>query len=142
MVEDAKTVVSRFVELAWNQGRLEEASAFLDPGVVDHDALEFPGRDPGAAGLLQVVAMIRSGMPDLHRTVELQFAEGDLVVTRFVDEGTQTGALLGTPPTGRRIAVRGINIDRVADGRIIELWHVEDIAGLMAQLNAGAASVR
>lgn len=136
--EDPRTVVSRFIELAWNGGRLDEASACLAPDLVDHDALEFPGRASGAQGLLQVIGMIRAALPDLERRVELQVADGDTVATRFVDEGTHGGELMGVPATGRRVSVRGINIERVRDGRIAEVWHVEDIAGLMAQLTDAA----
>lgn len=57
-----------------------------------------------------------------------------MVATRFVDEGTHLGELFGIAPTGRRIRVVGINIERIVDGRIVEIWHVEDIAGLMAQI--------
>jgi predicted ester cyclase len=62
--------------------------------------------------------------------------DGDLVATSFTDRGTHRGELLGLPATGREVTVRGINIERVRDGRIVETWHVEDIAGLMAQVGA------
>jgi hypothetical protein len=31
------------------------------------------------------------------------------------------------------VAVAGINLSRVVEGRITEIWHVEENAGLMAQ---------
>ena len=134
-MDEPRAVVSRFIELAWNEGRLDDAATCLAPDLVDHDALDFPGRVTGARGLLQVVAMIRAGLPDLERRVEVQLVDGDTVTTRFVDEATHTGELMGIPPTGRRVRVRGMNIERVRDGRIAELWHIEDMAGLMAQLS-------
>ncbi len=133
---DPRDVVRRFYTLAWNDGSLDEADALLDPNLVDHDPLPVPDAPSGAAGLLHLIGLIRSGLPDLSRTVEMQVAQGDLVATRFVDEGTHRGELFGIPATGRRIRVVGINIERVVDGRIAELWHVEDIAGLMAQIGA------
>jgi hypothetical protein len=39
-------------------------------------------------------------------------------------------------PTGRTISVRGINIETVREGLIREVWHLEDIAGMMQQLGA------
>jgi predicted ester cyclase len=80
--------------------------------------------------------MIRAGLPDLRRVVHRQVAEGDLVVSHFTDRGTHQGPLMGLPPSGRTIAVDGINIARVQNGRITELWHVEDLMGLMRQLGA------
>lgn len=132
---EPQQVVQRFSALAWNAGRIDEAAEFLDPELVDHDPLQVPGARSGAAGLLDVVGMIRSWLPDLTRTIEFQVGQGELVVTRFVDEGTHSGELLGITPTGQRIRVVGINIERVVDGRIAEIWHVEDIAGLMTQIH-------
>ena len=104
--------------------------------LVDHNALQVPGREPGAAGLLQVVGMIRGALPDLRRTIDDAISEGDRVVVRFTDRGTHRGELMGIPPTGRAVTVEGINIARVAEGRIQELWHIEDLLGLMQQLGA------
>jgi len=53
--------------------------------------------------------------------------------------GPHRGDLFGIAATGRRIRVAGINIERVVDGRIAEIWHAEDIAGLMAQIGSAAA---
>jgi steroid delta-isomerase-like uncharacterized protein len=131
-----REVVRRFHEAAWTRGDLAVAGALLAADLVDHDALAFPGRAPGAEGLLQVVAMVRAALPDLRRELHEQVCEGDRVVTRFTDRGTHRGALLGVPPTGRVVAVRGINVERVRDGRIAELWHVEDLLGLLQQIGA------
>jgi predicted ester cyclase len=53
---------------------------------------------------------------DLRRTVEDQIAEGERVVTRFTDHGSHQGELLGLAPTGREVAVQGINIQDARDG--------------------------
>jgi len=93
-------------------GRISTPLCGLDPRLVDHDPLPVPGMRSGAAGLLDVVALIRSGLPDLSRTIEVQVGQGDLVACRFVDEGTHRGDLFGIAATGRRIRVAGINIER------------------------------
>jgi steroid delta-isomerase-like uncharacterized protein len=137
-MRDPRDVVRAYYETVWSRGETERAAEFLAPDVVDHDPLPFPDRRPGADGVVQVVGIVRAGIPDLERTIEDQIAEGDRVVTRFLDRGTHAGELLGIAPTGRAVVVRGINIERVSDGRITELWHIEDIAGLVAQITAGS----
>lgn len=131
-----KDVVRGFHDAAWNHGDLDGAAVLLADDLVDHAPLAFPGRAPGAAGLLQVVRMIRAALPDLRREIEDQIAEGDLVVTRFTDRGTHRGELMGIPATGREVSVSGINIECVRSGRITEVWHIEDLMGLMQQLGA------
>lgn len=130
----AAETVQQFYEAAWTRGDLDAGRALLADDLIDHDAMPFPGRAAGADGLLQVVAMIRSALPDLARRIDLQVVDGDLVATRFTDRGTHRGELLGITPTGRQVSVAGINIERVRDGRITEVWHVEDLAGLMRQV--------
>jgi predicted ester cyclase len=53
-------------------------------------------------------------------TVEQQIAEGEWVATRITARGTHSGTWLGMTPTGRRVVITGVNIDRVVNGRIVE----------------------
>jgi predicted ester cyclase len=58
------------------------------------------------------------------------------VLTRFRWTGTHDGPFLGQPPTGRRVEVWGMVIDKVVDGRIQESRFLMDTLGLMTQLGA------
>jgi len=55
---------------------------------------------------------------------------------RWTMTGTHTGPLdlLGLPPTVRAVSMSGQEIFRVADGRFVEVWHLEDIGALMRSL--------
>ncbi|MFZ0625041.1 MAG: ester cyclase [Acidimicrobiia bacterium] len=80
-----------------------------------------------ARGLEQTKAMAQmliDSMPDRVSIVEDQIAEGDKVVTRWVSRGTPSMPLLGRPADGRRIAVHGITISRLSDGKIVEDWEI------------------
>ena len=66
--------------------------------------------------------------------VEDQVAAADKVATRWVAEGTNSGPFGPVPPTGRRVRVDGLILDRVADGKIVERWEQWDQAGMMQQL--------
>jgi predicted ester cyclase len=61
-------------------------------------------------------------------------AEGDKVVVRQTFRGTHTGGLMGIPPTGKRVAVPGIFITRIVNGKAVEQWANYDNLGLMQQL--------
>jgi nogalonic acid methyl ester cyclase/aklanonic acid methyl ester cyclase len=56
------------------------------------------------------------------------------VAIRLTASATQTGELMGMPPTGRRYSIGEIHIFRVADGRIAEHRHQLDQVGQMRQL--------
>ncbi len=79
-------------------------------------------------------AMFRTALPDWHSNVEQLVAEGDLVVERFTASGTHSGELMGVAPTGRVLRLRGMQMFRIRQGRIVERWGRLDEAGLMRQL--------
>jgi steroid delta-isomerase-like uncharacterized protein len=97
-----------------------------------------PGQQQGPAGMAAQIALFRHAMPDY--TVEHQdvVVQGDRVAVRNTVSGTHQGAFMGHEPTGKRIEMRTMDLHQVRDGRIVATWHLEDFAGLMAQLNAPA----
>ncbi|HEY7257837.1 MAG TPA: ester cyclase [Gaiellales bacterium] len=132
--EESKKVVRRFID-EYQTGASDAAFAeLLDPDVVDHSRP--PGIARGAEGVRQQFDGFRAGLPDFRATILHQVAEGDLVITHKVFNGTHTGELLGIPPTGREVEILVMDVVRVADGRIVEHWGVVDRLGLLQQLGA------
>ncbi|MEX0791070.1 MAG: ester cyclase family protein [Actinomycetota bacterium] len=132
---DVKSVAKRFHEGAWAGSRTDLAS-LLTADYLDHTPYVFEGRNPGPEGRLRALEMVKASFSDLASTVDLQIAEGDLVVSAVTTSGTHTGKFLGTEPTGRAVRLSGINLERVSGTRVQESWHVEDLAALARQLGA------
>jgi predicted ester cyclase len=61
-------------------------------------------------------------------------AEGDLVVAHHTHHVIHGGQFMDMPPTGKEIAVQGLEIFRLADGRSAEMWHQDDMLSLFQQL--------
>lgn len=70
----------------------------------------------------EIVAGCQRAFSDLEVTILMQIAEGNLVATRWQFAGMQTGEYLGHPPSGKRAIWTGVQIARVADGKIVESW--------------------
>ena len=102
----------------------------------DFDALDEIYAPEVAQELKQAVAEIRQAFPDYHGTNEIQIAEGDMVANRWVAHGTHRGEFMGIAPTGRKVTFRGIAIDRVADGKIVEGWIEWDLEDVVRQIGA------
>ncbi|HET7037474.1 MAG TPA: ester cyclase [Thermomicrobiaceae bacterium] len=130
--EANKAIARRFLDEAFNQGRLEVIDEIIAPDAVDHDPA--PGQAPGAAGVRQAVSMFRAAFPDLRIELHDQVAQGDLVCNRWTIHGTHQGELMGIPPTGKRVQVPGIDIVRVAQGKLVEHWATLDQVGMLQQL--------
>ena len=43
---------------------------------------------------------------------------------------------MGTPPTGKKVSVETIGIDRVVDGKVVEGWGQLDMLGLLTTIGA------
>src|SRR3712207_2326253 len=102
----------------------------------DLDALDEIYAPEVAQELKQAVAEIRQAFPDYRGTSEIQIAEGDMVANRWVAHGTHRGEFMGIAPTGREVTFRGIAIDRMADGKIVELWLEWDLEDVVRQIGA------
>lgn len=93
-----------------------------------------PDPNLSVEGFKQMMSGLLAAFPDFQIAIEDQIVTGDKVATRWVAEGTNSGSFGGVPPTGRRVRVNGLILDRVADGRIVERWEQWDQAGMMQQL--------
>ncbi len=69
-----------------------------------------------------------------HFQIEDIIAEGDRVMVRWTSHDTQQGEFNGLPPTGAQVSNSGINIFRIADGKIAEAWDIYDRLWMWQQL--------
>jgi steroid delta-isomerase-like uncharacterized protein len=129
-----KTVVNRFVEEVINQGRLEQADELVVANFVELDPL--PGQQPGRDGLKEVIGQLRTAFPNIHWVLSEQVAEGEKVVSRFTWSGTHRGTFLGVPATGKSINVKGVVIDRIVEGKMVDSRILMDGLSMMQQLGA------
>ena len=130
--EANKASVRRFYDEVFNKKKRAAIDEFIDPNQVDHAAP--PGTPGGLAGAKQTIGMYLTAFPDLHFTVEDMIADGDKLVARLTVRGTQQGAFMGIPPTGKHVTVTAIDISRMAGGKSVEHWIEMDTLGMMQQL--------
>ena len=116
-----------------NQGDLTVIDELCTPNHVSHNP---PNTTHGPEEYKQNFALLLAAFPDLHFTIEDQFAEGDKVATRLTTRGTHTGDFRGIPPTGKQVTTTGITISHWVGGKSDEVWVNSDSLGLLQQLGA------
>ena len=131
--EENKAVSRRVAEEVFNGGNVDLADELYAPDYVLHDP-SLPEDLHGPEGIKRYAAMTLGAFPDIRVAVEDQVAEGDKVVSRWTATGTHTGDLMGIPPTGRRVDISGVTINRFSGGKIVEDWYQSDDLGMMQQL--------
>lgn len=72
--------------------------------------------------------------PNWQITVDEMIAEKDRVMVRWTFCGKQVGEYSGLLPTDKDVAYSGINIFRIANGQIAEVWDISDRLWLWQQL--------
>ncbi len=122
--EDNKALARRAFEETVNEKNLAVFDELHVPDYVCHCASRtIQGREP----FKQFISMFLTAFPDVHLTIEDMIGEGDRVVIRYTYRGTHKGDLMGIPPAGKQVAVTGIEIMRVANGKILEEWINSDL---------------
>ena len=136
-VEENKKKARRFMEEAFGQDKPELLDELLDPDFVRYDPYIEAGEVRGVETVKENIRWFRNVFPDLTCTIEDQVAEGDKVVSRYTIRGTHQGdEFFGVPATGERIEMRGIQIDRLEGGKMVEERAEFDLLGALQQLGA------
>ncbi len=132
MSEENKAVVRKYYELL-DGGDMDGMMEIFSDGVV----YRFTGMGAldkkGLEGLIQGFG---AAFPDMQHTIDTEVAEGDMVATSLTFRGTHKGELMGIPPSGKQVDVRGINVHRIAGGKIVDAETVVDMMALMQQIGA------
>jgi predicted ester cyclase len=128
-LEQNKALVRGYLTEVSNQGNLAAAPRYFAPDVSFNGSKDL-------RPFLAFRQLLRSALPDHRLTIEDQVAEGDRVVTRVRFEATHLQPYAGIAPTGRRLSYSGVAIDRIADGKVVEMWHMANPLGLPEQLKA------
>lgn len=118
MKDAKKEIVKQYIENILNTGNSEDVSTFVSPQyteVVNNRKYHL-----GIKGIQKKIAGMREIYPDLKLSIDSQFTEGDWVITNYIIYGTQLGSWMGIKPTGRSIEIRGVNIDKIVDNKILE----------------------
>lgn len=81
-----------------------------------------------------VMTTFFAAFPDLHSTIDLLLAEGDLVTGHMTTTGTQTGEFMGIPATGKKVSFSEVHTVRVVNGKAAEHWGLANAMAMMQQL--------
>ena len=134
--EQNKAIVRRWFDEVVSQGNIELVDEICMQCVPSFVVIQGVADPPpqGLEGVKGLIGVLRTAFPDLKFTIEGQIAEGDQVATRLTVRGTHLGEFMGIPATGKQMAVSGVSIWRLADGKLVNEWVNWDSLAMMQQL--------
>jgi predicted ester cyclase len=127
--QEQKAVVERLYTEVVNQKALSSIDELYDAAVIDHNL-----DDRGTEVVAEDLTNLLTGFPDLQAKADLWLSEGDLITTRVIFSGTHQGEWSGVAPTGKPVTWSQIDIHRVHNGKITEVWHTVPVADILQQL--------
>ncbi len=133
-LEAKKALARRYFEDApYNPDTCDEIFA---PKVLFHALVrtDKPEITSSPKGEKEAYAKLKSVWGDLRIKIDEVIAEGDRVVVVWTSTSVHQGEYQGMPATGKQVINRGINIFRIENGRIAEVWDTWDRLGVWQQL--------
>ena len=85
----------------------------------------------GRANVQGLFTGIVTALPDLHSTVNDVVGDGDQVVVRQVITGTQKGAIIGIPASGRTVTWDAVDLFVLHGGKISQIWAGDDWTAIL-----------
>jgi steroid delta-isomerase-like uncharacterized protein len=136
MATDNMALVRRFIEEVWNKGNV----AVLGDFVSEKYLADVPiiGELRGHEALKLHVISFRTAFPDLRITIEEIGLANDRVYTRWTARGTHRGTFMGLAPTNKSGTVRGISLDELTSGKVVEHHESYDSLALLQIVGAVA----
>lgn len=127
-IQRNKFIVRSYLEDIINNGNWNAWDKYFPKRVT------FNGRRLDRDAFADMVGSFRVAYPDFRITIEEQIAEGDRVMTRLTCRGTHMGLDEGMPATRREVTYSSIAIDRIRDGKVIDMWYTADVWSRIQQL--------
>ena len=132
--EEHEILLTRWFEELWNKKNYGDAQKLANGDFVDHG--DGSQDRKGIDSVVENIKTWHTGFPDGRMTLEDVYTEGDKAVVRTTFRGTHSGPFGGVSPSGKKVTVTSIAINRIVDGKIVESWGDLNVLSAMKQIGA------
>lgn len=115
---EKKELVKYFYEVIVSDNLLDELPKYISEGCVLKIGEKLVPL--GLNCMRQHLVDIKKTYPDYTMNIVKQYSDGDYVISEFIMQGTHKGEFIGIKPTNKKLAITGVDIDKVVDGKIVE----------------------
>lgn len=117
-------------------GEINRLGEVFADDVIDHDPA--PDQGPGVQGIMDFWSTFRSAFPDVNLEPQTIVADDENVAVVLTVSGTHQGTFNGIEATGKKFSIRGLQVGRFENGKLVERWGATDEATLVSQIRAGS----
>ena len=136
-LEENKKLAHRFHLDVIQDQKLEVADEIIAPDALIRTSFIPAGEERGPEVLKEWAQGDHIAFPDgLFFEHDEGIAEGDMVSIRWKAKGVQKGEMFGAPPSGKEITFEGVDVYRIANGKIVDAFVVFDQLDILKQIGA------
>lgn len=138
LADDAENeALARRFYTEFNARNFDALPEFVAADVVDHTAA--PGAPQGLDIMTKELQGFATAFSDGKIENDLVLVSGDYVTVVSTAKGTNDGPLFEMPATNKPVEIKAIDVWLIRDGKLAEVWHVEQLFQMMGQLGVTAA---
>lgn len=126
-------VVRRLLEQGFGKGNLSVVDDTISKDLLEHQRFD-PMLPPGPLGMKALITGLRKMFSDFEFTIEDIAVDGSKVWSRSRASGTNSGSIMGKPPTGMKMKIEVFDVCKLQDDKIVEHWGVPDQLGMLEQI--------
>ena len=131
-----RAMIQKWIYEVFNDGDFDLIPEMAQPDLIVHAPPSDPETIVGLEGLIGFFQALHSGYSDLQTDLVAVFSDGDFAVASWTLTRTHTGELFGIPPTGKTIVNDAMTVYRFHEGKIAEIWLVEDTQPFLRSIGA------
>ena len=141
LIENNKKVLLRFQREVFNghDWSIETLRRNLTDDFIDHAAME--GDPPGLEGVQMRFAGWAAAFEEALEENAVMVGEQDLIAVMYTLHARHSGDFMGVPASGRKVAIPGMEVVRIRDGKIAEHWGIYDFLRTAEEINSNLAFI-
>jgi len=130
--EEMKALAESSLKI-WNEGNLDLIDELYASNCIRHEVDIYEDLI-GTEAYKEYVTFTLTTYPDFNVVMDELIIKDDKMIMRWTLTGTNTGPRGELPPTGNKIKVSGINVNKIVEGKTVEEWAYYNYAAGLIQL--------
>ncbi len=127
-----KELVGLYYEELWNKQNKDYIDILFDDDIIFHGSLNITVN--GKKEFEEYMDTILLGIPNLFHSVISMVCEENQIAVRTLYNGRHTGKLFEYKASNNKIAYNGAAFFKFKNGKIVDVWVLSDLKGLIQQL--------
>ncbi len=130
---DSMKAGAKAVMDTWMGGDINELDKYIAADFKENTPS--PMQKPGLEGLKEMITEMRKGYSNISTKIYNIFIDGDYCIVHSAWSGTNSGPMMGMPPTNKtNTDIGGVDIMRWQNGKFVEHWGYWEEMKMMTQL--------